>query len=476
MDPQDHVPGAYAERWRLQEISMSANVFSAVSLPESLSVSELVTELGELLEENYPAVWVHGEVSNFTAYKGSGHWYFTLKDDMAQIRAVMFRGNNLRCRFTPRDGMAVVACGRVSVYPSRGEMQLQVLRLEPAGLGTSEQRRRELLELLRSRGYFEPSRKRPLPPYPRRVALVTSAFGAAVRDMLELFAQRWPLTELVLRHSAVQGEGAAEELAQALIELNQLHRSGRLPLDVIIVARGGGSSEDLSAFDTLAVADAIYHSEVPVVSAVGHEIDVTIADLVADKRAETPSAAVMLVVPHRSEMQQKLHGLGQRLHQAVTQSLHSCRRKLERLQQHAGWRQPERRVHTLQQRLDEWASRLPIAMTRYLQLAQRHCDSQATRLQALSPWQVLQRGYSLTVTAEGQIIRQAQQVRPGQILRTYLAEGSLTTAALEVHSDPTPHPFPRGDGSPLPAEPSPPHTSSIEAQPPISDPRTQEEL
>lgn len=460
-----------------------------VSLPESwpepLSVSELVAELCGLLEGTYPKIWVQGEVSNFTEHKASGHWYFTLKDDEAQIRAVMFRGSNLRCRFTPQNGMAVVACARVSVYEPRGEMQLQVLWLEKAGLGTAEQRKRELIEQLRKRGFFDAERKRPLPPYPRRVALVTSAYGAAVRDMLELFSQRWPLTELIVRHSTVQGESAAEELAQALTELNQLHRSGRLPLDVIILARGGGSSEDLSAFDTLEVAEAIYRSQVPIVSAVGHEINVTIADLVADERAETPSAAVMRVVPHRSEKLRELEDLAQRLHQAITDRLASRNRELERLTHHPGWRQPQRALRQFEQRLDELSDRLPAAMRRHLQQARQHCDHLAARLEALSPWRVLQRGYSLTVTAEGQILRHARQLQPGQTVRTWLAEGAFTSCVTNVQTDAAPlllaengETAPRQKGETDPASPTtsaPARPSSPEAHVAVPTVHTQEE-
>jgi exodeoxyribonuclease VII large subunit len=445
----------------------------------------LVAELCGLLEGTYPKIWVQGEVSNFTEHKASGHWYFTLKDDEAQIRAVMFRGSNLRCRFTPQNGMAVVACARVSVYEPRGEMQLQVLWLEKAGLGTAEQRKRELIEQLRKRGFFDAERKRPLPPYPRRVALVTSAYGAAVRDMLELFSQRWPLTELIVRHSTVQGESAAEELAQALTELNQLHRSGRLPLDVIILARGGGSSEDLSAFDTLEVAEAIYRSQVPIVSAVGHEINVTIADLVADERAETPSAAVMRVVPHRSEKLRELEDLAQRLHQAITDRLASRNRELERLTHHPGWRQPQRALRQFEQRLDELSDRLPAAMRRHLQQARQHCDHLAARLEALSPWRVLQRGYSLTVTAEGQILRHARQLQPGQTVRTWLAEGAFTSCVTNVQTDAAPlllaengETAPRQKGETDPASPTtsaPARPSSPEAHVAVPTVHTQEE-
>lgn len=437
---------------------MPAQVPLSESWPEPLSVSELVTQLCVLLEEIYPNIWVQGEISNFTQHKASGHWYFTLKDDKAQIRAVMFRGSNLRCRFTPQNGMAVVACGRVSVYEPRGEMQLQVLKLEKAGVGTAERRKRELIEQLRKQGYFDTERKRPLPKYPRRVALVTSAYGAAVRDMLELFAQHWPLVELIVRHSPVQGEGAAEELAQAIKELNHLHGSGRLPLDAIILARGGGSSEDLSAFDTREVAEAIYQSQVPVVSAVGHEIDVTIADLVADLRAETPSAAVMRVVPQRSEKLRELQELTQRLHQAIADHLKLCTKELERLAHHSGWRQPERSLRRLQQRMDELSIRLPAALSRFLRQAHQQCDHLAAHLEALSPWRVLQRGYSLTVTAEGQILRHTQQLQPGQTVHTWLAQGAFTSTVTDVQAEAVPRLFPKTGQSrtPSPAVPASP--------------------
>jgi exodeoxyribonuclease VII large subunit len=314
---------------------------------------------------------------------------------------------------------------------------------------------------------------------------VTSAYGAAVRDMLELFSQRWPLTELIVRHSTVQGDGAAEELAQALAELNQLHRSGHLPLDVIILARGGGSSEDLSAFDTLEVAEAIYRSQVPVVSAVGHEIDVTIADLVADERAETPSAAVMRVVPHRSEKLRELEDLAQRLHQAITDRLASCNRELERLTNHPGWRQPRRALRQLEQRLDELSDRLPAAIRRQWQQARQHCDHLAARLEALSPWRVLQRGYSLTVTAEGQILRHARQLQPGQTVRTWLAQGAFTSTVTDVRADAAPlslaengetSPVQKGESDPAsPAAPTSARPPSPESSVTVPAVQTQEE-
>src|SRR5207248_3484079 len=297
---------------------------------EPLTVSALTAQLKGLVEAKFPSVWVAGEESNVTR-DASGHWYFTLKDAGAQLRAVMFRGFNLRMRFDPKDGLEVVARGRLSVYEPRGDYQLLVEELQPKGIGAAELALRQLKEKLLARGYFDPRRKRPLPRFPRRVGLVASASGAAVRDLVELFAQRWPAAEVVVRPSRVQGDGAAEEVAVGLRLLNRLHRSGHLRLDAIVIGRGGGSAEDLWAFNEEAVADAIFHSVVPVVSAVGHEIDVTVADLVADHRAETPSAAVVALTPHRLELMAALEESRGRLTEAVSHRLRLARQTLDQV-------------------------------------------------------------------------------------------------------------------------------------------------
>ncbi|MCS7271581.1 MAG: exodeoxyribonuclease VII large subunit, partial [Gemmataceae bacterium] len=329
----------------------------------------------------------------------------------------------------------VLAGGLVSIYPPRGEMQLQVLRLEPLGQGLAERQRRQLLEKLRAQGYLETDRKRPLPAYPQRIGIVTSVQGAAIRDMLELFRLRWPLVELVVRHSTVQGETAPAELAAAIAELNLLHQSGRLPVDLIIVARGGGSSEDLAAFDTEIVAEAIVHSGVPVVSAVGHEIDVTIADLVADCRAETPSAAVLRTTPDRQEKLKEVQDLAQRLRQGLLAQLQQQRAKLRQLCERSAWQYPRSLIHRYQQQLDESMERLSLACQRLLQLNRQRCGGLADRLQALSPYNVLQRGYSLTLTEQGQIVRQASQVQAGHKLLTLLAAGRLHSTVTTVEPD-----------------------------------------
>ncbi|HEX4609984.1 MAG TPA: exodeoxyribonuclease VII large subunit, partial [Urbifossiella sp.] len=266
-----------------------------------MSVSVLIARLTAIVEGRFPAVWVSGEVTDYKK-AASGHMYFTLKDESAQLKAVLFRGVNLRMKFEPHGGMEVLARGRLTVYEPRGDVQFQVEELQPKGIGAAELGLRQLKEKLLARGYFDPRRKRPIPRFPQRVALVASPTGAAVRDMLELLAQRWPRTDVIVRPSRVQGTGAAEEVAVALRELNRLHTSGRLPLCAVVIGRGGGSAEDLAAFNEEAVADAIFQSVVPVVAAIGHEIDVTIADLVADYRAETPSAAVVALTPHRLEL------------------------------------------------------------------------------------------------------------------------------------------------------------------------------
>ena len=238
---------------------------SAASLfdtEEPLSVSDLVAQLRDLVEQEYPSVWVAGEISGFVKH-ASGHWYFTLKDAAAQLKAAMFRGSNLRIKFDPKNGLEVIARGRVSVYSPRGDLQIIVEDLQPKGLGAAELALRQLKEKLLLKGYFAPERKRRLPRYPRRVGLVTSATGAAIRDMVELFAQRWPLAELVIRPSRVQGDGAAAEVAAAIRLLNQFHTAGTLTLDAIVVGRGGGSTEDLWAFNEEAVATAIFESVVP---------------------------------------------------------------------------------------------------------------------------------------------------------------------------------------------------------------------
>ncbi|HUR54778.1 MAG TPA: exodeoxyribonuclease VII large subunit [Gemmataceae bacterium] len=404
------------------------SLFDDLAEPDdALSVSQLTTQLKGLLEGRFPGVWVAGEVSNFTL-ASSGHMYLTLKDARAQIKAVLFRGINMRMKFSPRDGLEVLARGRVSVYEPRGEYQLIIEELQPKGVGAAELALRQLKEKLLARGFFDPRRKRPLPRFPKRVALIASATGAAVRDMIELFAQRWPLAEVVVRHSRVQGDTAAEEIAAAIRQLNVLHLSERLPLDAIVLGRGGGSTEDLWAFNEVAVAEAVFASSVPVVSAVGHEIDVTSADLVADHRAETPSAAVVSLTPDARELVPGLLDMRERLRESLERNLQQIRSRLDLLASRPALRRPLQRIRELEQRLDDTATRLHRAAKTRLATANDKLAALAAQLETLSPLNVLARGYSLT-HANGKLVRSPDDVKPGDVLTTRVAGGTVISRA-----------------------------------------------
>jgi exodeoxyribonuclease VII large subunit len=400
---------------------------------QPLTVSQLTAQVRGVVEAKFPAVWVVGEVSGFTR-ASSGHWYFTLKDSTSQIKAAMFRGFNLRMKFDPRDGQEIIARGRLTVYDPRGEYQLLVEEIQPKGVGAAELALRQLKEKLLAKGYFDPKRKRALPRPPRRVALVASATGAAIRDMIEVFAQRWPFTELIVRPTRVQGEGAAPDIAHALKQLNWLDRNNKLAFDAIVLGRGGGSAEDLWAFNEEVVADAIFVSRVPVVSAVGHEIDVTVADLVADHRAETPTAAVVALTPDRRELEGTLGALRERMTEAAERRLRLAKERLDQLATRTAFRRPLQRVRDLEQHLDDTAARLARAARLRLTQATQKLAEISARLETLSPLQVLARGYSLTQTADGRLVRDPGPLRPGDLLLTRVAEGTIRSlvTATEV--------------------------------------------
>lgn len=399
--------------------------------PAVLTVSQLTDILRGVVEQCFPSVWVAGEVSNCVK-AGSGHVYFTLKDEQAQLKAVMWRSSAQRLKFDLRDGLEVVACGALEVYPPRGQYQLIVSRVAPQGLGALELALRQLQEKLRAEGLFAPERKRPLPRFPRRIALVTSAHGAAVRDMIQVLSRRWKAVDVLVVPVAVQGDGAAEQIAAGL-EL-----AGRVSdVDVVITGRGGGSAEDLWAFNTECVARAIAACPVPVVSAVGHEVDVTIADLVADRRALTPSEAAELVAPLEAEVRAELDGCRQRLTTALRQRAAQARLRLDSLAQRRCFARPWERVHDAARRLDELESRLQRAARGALARARQQAAAAAAQLEALSPLNVLSRGYSLTKRLpDGALVRSAGQVRPGERLSTLLAAGEVISEVLEVRTEP----------------------------------------
>jgi exodeoxyribonuclease VII large subunit len=389
-----------------------------------LSVSELTSKVKGMLEQEFAALWISGELTALKKHQ-SGHWYFTLKDAGAVLPAVMFRGSNARVRIDVREGMEVLARGSLSVYPPHGKYQFNVLEIHAKGLGALEAALRQLKEKLAAKGYFRPERKRPLPRHPGRVALVTSPSGAAVRDMLEILGRRWPATDVYVCPVRVQGDTAAAEIANALALLNRVGG-----VDVIILGRGGGSTEDLHAFNDERVADAVFRSSVPVVAAIGHEIDVTIADLVADKRALTPSEAAELVVPDRAELLKKVSDMDLRLRELLRGRLESTRGRLADFAERRVFRRPLDRIHDLEQGLDDFGERLQRCMRQRLDRWRQLTQAAAGRLETLSPLNVLSRGYSLTRRASNQqVVRAADQVKPGDLLVTVLQHGQITSRA-----------------------------------------------
>jgi exodeoxyribonuclease VII large subunit len=397
-----------------------------------LAVSDLTGEIKAALEGDFASVWVAGEVSNL-ARPASGHLYLSLKDAQSSLRAVVYRGVALRLRFEPRDGQEVVARGRLSVYAPRGEYQLLVEELHPKGLGAAELALRQLKEKLFSLGFFDLARKRRLPRFPRRIGIITSPTGAAVRDLLEILGRRWPPAEVAVFPGRGQGVVAAETIAAALRRASRLHAEGTMPFDLVIVGRGGGSAEDLDAFNDEDVARAIFASAVPVVSAVGHEIDTTVADLVADVRAATPSHAAELATPDGPEILAGLGALGERFAEALRRRLELARRRLDELAGRAALRRPLERVRLLERQLDDWSERLRRAASRRLEASGERLTALASRLETLSPLNVLARGYSLTRTDPGgEVVREASAVRPGDRLRTTLAGGEVISRVEEV--------------------------------------------
>ena len=382
------------------------------------SVSQVNGYLKELVDGDplLRGLLVRGEVSNYKCYP-SGHHYFSLKDEQGSIRCVMFRGDAARLRFKPVNGLSVIAYGRVSVYPRDGQYQLYCTQLMEDGRGALDRAFEELKKKLEAQGLFDPAKKQPLPAYPGRIALVTSPAGAAVRDMIRILRQRWPLTQVLVVPVRVQGEGAAEEIAAAIHQVNN-----RDDIDLIITGRGGGSREDLWAFNEEPVAWAIALSNIPVISAVGHEPDVTISDYVADLRASTPSNAAELAVPDQQQERQRLEGLTLRLRQAMEVQLDRDRKELTRLEQSRVLRNPVAVVDDQRMRLDSAQRRLAMALERTLRRGRVELAGLAGRVDAMSPLKVLSRGYAIA-KAEGRAVTTVEQVQPGQAMDVLVADG-----------------------------------------------------
>ena len=370
-------------------------------------------------------LFVRGEISNYKCYP-SGHHYFSLKDAEGAIRCVMFRREAAGLRFRPENGMKVVAFGRVTVFPRDGQYQLYCSQLTPDGVGELHIAFEQLKEKLYREGLFDQAHKKPIPRFPQRIALITSAAGAAVRDMLRILGARWPLAEAAVIPVRVQGAEAPGELCAAIAWANR-HRVA----DLIITGRGGGSMEDLWAFNDEGVARAIYASEIPVISAVGHEPDVTIADFVADLRAATPSNAAELAVPDQNEISAWLAQTEGRMAQAVSRRLERARKELEQAGRCRALREPMSYVDDKRMLLDYQRERLAHGLTGALGREKEHFARLAASLDALSPLKVLGRGYAIPKWEDGTVLRSARAARPGDRLALRLCDGEISCEVIK---------------------------------------------
>jgi exodeoxyribonuclease VII large subunit len=447
-----------------------ASLFNLMPERHVWKVSELTERIGELIETAFPDVWVEGEVSNFRPAQ-SGHLYFTLKDARSQIRCVCFRDQARGLKFRPEDGLQVTVRGSIGVYEPRGEYQIYVSHIEPVGLGALQLAFEQLKKRLEEEGLFDEQRKKPLPMLPRRIGVITSPTGAAIRDILRVLKRRFPNVHVVLYPVKVQGEGAASEIVEALRYFSRVKAA-----DVLILARGGGSLEDLWAFNEEIVARAIFASAIPVITGVGHETDFTIADFVADLRAPTPSAAAEIVVRSRQEFERHIAEYERRLVQRMRYRLSQWRHEVRDLQTHRGFRQLEVLLRQRGQQLDDlssslavglrlrlattlqrltrastrlasfdlrlWVSRwrsvldqrrmeLRVAVDRFLIAKRRAWQISTLRLEERSPLALLERGYAIAYDASGKVLRSPDQVALGDDIHVRLARGSLDATVHE---------------------------------------------
>ena len=385
------------------------------------TVSELNQFIKDLLDNVPPLtdLLLRGEISNYKVYP-SGHHYFTLKDSQCAVKCVLFKGSAMKLRFRPENGMQVIASGRISVYPRDGAYQLYCTGLSPDGVGDLSVAYEQLKEKLRLEGLFDEAHKKPLPPYPQRIAIVTSPAGAAVHDMIRILRRRYPIAKVLLLPVRVQGVEAPPEIVGAIRYANRWQLA-----DVLIVGRGGGSIEDLWAFNDERVARAIYASEIPVISAVGHEPDVTISDFVADRRASTPSNAAEIAVPDQAELWKRLDSAGRAMAQGALNTLEKADAQWKTLASKRVLTDPMAFVDDRRMQLDSVQQRMGLTAHRQLSRRQQRFATLAASLDALSPLKVLGRGYAMAQTTDGTVLRTSQQVQEGDRIHVRLGQGAL---------------------------------------------------
>lgn len=394
------------------------NISGNTTQQQIYTVSELTADIKDLLEENFPFIWVSGEISNFHK-AASGHVYFTLKDKTSQISSVMFRGQNRNLKFAPEDGMDITGLGRINVYEVRGVYQIIFEYLEPMGIGALQVAFEQLKARLAEEGLFDKHHKKPLPHIPQKISVITSPTGAVIRDILTVTDRRFPNVHIEVIPVKVQGKGADKEIVSAVELLNMRGDS-----DVAILARGGGALEDLQAFNSENVARAVFLSEIPIISAVGHETDVTIADFVADFRAPTPSAAAELVVPLKDNLVRECKGLSAALASRFYRDIERRRTLVNDLTERLT--DPKRKIQDLRLKADDLANRLVRIFMNDMRQRRERLLWRTDRLKALSPLAILTRGYSIARTIPGAtVVRNSEEVSKGQNLEIMLAEGSL---------------------------------------------------
>ena len=407
---------------------------TAGRFPSAVTVTQLNEYIKRLIEGDSPLsdLYVKGEISNFKNHFATGHFYFTLKDDGGLIRAVMFRSSASKLKFMPENGMRVVVHGRVSAFVRDGQYQLYADSLEPDGVGALYIAYEQLKKRLESEGLFAPARKKPLPKIPTRVGIITSATGAAVRDMIHVAGRRFPFAKLILYPSLVQGPGAAVQLIEGVQYFNRT-----ASVDVIIIGRGGGSIEDLWAFNDEQLARTVAASRIPIISAVGHETDFTICDFVADRRAPTPSAAAEIALPETAELKRKIHNIISRENAVLTQVIARRREYLKRLSDTRALRSPMNFIDDKRMHLTTLAERLALSQTNSLSIKQAQLKAIAGKMEALNPLSVLSRGYSAVYGENGEIIKHTDQLTPGASITFRLADGEADAQIREVRRNPS---------------------------------------
>lgn len=396
---------------------MAQNVLSITQLNEyirgKMDMDPLLTQVA-----------VRGEISNYKLYP-SGHHYFTLKDEGSALRCVLFKGNAARLRFRPENGMKIIAMGKVSVYPRDGAYQLYCTGLTMDGVGDLYAAFEQLKKKLEAQGLFDPAHKKPIPKYPGTIGIITSSAGAAVHDMLRILRKRYPLSKVRLLPVRVQGVEAPGEIAAAIGYANHYRLA-----DLLIVGRGGGSIEDLWAFNDERVAYAIYHSEIPVISAVGHEPDVTISDYVADLRAATPSNAAELAVPDQDALRQNLDAMSNAMVSSLTRQVKAARQHLKVLSASQALRSPTGYLEQRSQSVELLKNRLVAAQNQNITRARQRFIAQISKLEAMSPLKVLTRGYSMAQTQRGEVVRSINQVELGERIRIRLSDGTISATVM----------------------------------------------